>query len=187
MAESKNNVITHGLSGKLGDLIVFRNWNGKTIVANKPSPRTSELSQAQKEHQKHFQEATIYGKAALTDPTTKAGYEAAASDGETAYNVSVADFFHAPNIDEINVSKYTGKIGDTITVKATDDFKVTEVSVAIYNADGSEVEHGLAVQSANGVDWVYTATADNDSLDGDKIVVQASDLPGHITAGEKQF
>jgi len=31
MAESKNNVITHGLSGKLGDLIVFRNWNGKLL------------------------------------------------------------------------------------------------------------------------------------------------------------
>jgi len=93
MAESKNNVITHGLSGKLGDLIVFRNRNGKTIVASKPGPRTGELSEAQKEHQKHFQEATIYGKAALTNPATKAGYEAVASDGETAYNVAVADFF----------------------------------------------------------------------------------------------
>lgn len=187
MAESKNNVITHGLSGKLGDLIVFRNRNGKTIVANKPGSRTGELSEAQKEHQKHFQEATIYGKAALTDPATKAGYAAAASNGETAYNVAVADFFHAPNIDEINVSNYTGKIGDAIKVKATDDFKVAEVSVAIYNADGSEVEHGLAVQSANGVEWVYTATADNASLDSDKIIVSVSDLPGHLTAGEKQI
>ena len=61
------------------------------------------------------------------------------------------------------------------------------MSVAIYNADGSEVEHGLAVQSANGVEWVYTATADNASLYGDKIIVRVSDLRGHLTAGEKSF
>jgi hypothetical protein len=28
MAQSKNNTIAHGLSGKVGDLIVFRNVNG---------------------------------------------------------------------------------------------------------------------------------------------------------------
>jgi hypothetical protein len=29
MVQSKNSIITHGLSGKVGDLIVFRSWNGK--------------------------------------------------------------------------------------------------------------------------------------------------------------
>ncbi|SDF09761.1 hypothetical protein SAMN05421825_1031 [Epilithonimonas hungarica] len=33
MAESKNNIITHGLSGKVGDLIVFRQRSGDTIVS----------------------------------------------------------------------------------------------------------------------------------------------------------
>ncbi|HEY5508168.1 MAG TPA: hypothetical protein VIK29_05800, partial [Paludibacter sp.] len=75
--------------------------------------------------------------------------------------------------------------GDKIKVRATDDFKVKEVAVGIFNEDGSEVEHGLAELSANGIDWIYTATAINDSLTGDKIVVQASDLPGHTTLGEK--
>ena len=35
MAESKNNIITHGLSGKIGDLIVFSQRDGKTFAAKK--------------------------------------------------------------------------------------------------------------------------------------------------------
>ena len=39
--------------------------------------------------------------------------------------------------------------------------------VTIANADGSLVEEGDAVLQPNGLDWVYTATADNPSLEGD--------------------
>jgi len=187
MAESKNNVITHGLSGKLGDLIVFRNRNGKTYVASTPREQTGEPSEAQKKHQKKFQQAVLYGKSALADPATKAAYQASAAQNENAYNVAVADFMHAPDIDEIDLSTYSGKVGDTIKVKATDNFIVKEVAVGIFNADGSEVEHGLAQLSTNGIDWVYTTTANNESLAGDKIVIQATDLPGNTTIGEKEL
>lgn len=184
MAESKNNIITHGLSGKVGDLIVFRNRNGKTYVASKPKERTGELSEAQKDHHKRFQQAVIYAKSALTNPETKQAYKEAANEGESAYNVAVADFMNAPDIEEIDFSKYTGKVGDTITITVTDDFMVQEVSVTIINADGTEVEHGLAQPVTGGLQWFYTATAINNSLAGDKIVIRAYDLPGHAT--EKQ-
>jgi hypothetical protein len=36
MAKSRNNVVTHGLSGLIGDLLVFRQRANKTIVANRP-------------------------------------------------------------------------------------------------------------------------------------------------------
>ena len=36
MAKSENNIITHGLSGKIGDLLVFKQVNGKTIVSKVP-------------------------------------------------------------------------------------------------------------------------------------------------------
>jgi len=62
MAESKNNVITHGLAGLVGDLIVFRNRGRKTFVSSKPKERTGEPSEAQKQHHRRFQEATIYAK-----------------------------------------------------------------------------------------------------------------------------
>ena len=36
MAQSKNNVITHGLTGLVGDMLVFRNRGGKTFVSSNP-------------------------------------------------------------------------------------------------------------------------------------------------------
>ena len=184
MAQSKNNVITHGMSGKIGDLIVFRTVNGKTIVANKPAERKGELSEGQKSNQKRFQQATIYAKSAVADPALKDEYKEAAKEGLSSYNVALADFMHAPDISEVNVSKYNGKAGGTISISATDDFKVVEVFVTILNQDGTLVEEGFAKQSSGGIEWIYTATANNDSLTGDKIIIRASDLPGNTTKAE---
>ena len=99
--------------------------------------------------------------------------------------MAVADFFHAPDIDEIDVTNYRGAVGDTIRIRATDDFKVKQVHVTISNADGSLVEQGDAVQQANEIDWLYTATTANESTAGDRIVIRASDKPGNITEEEK--
>jgi hypothetical protein len=181
MAESKNNIVTHGLSGMLGDMLVFRNFGGKTIVATKPKASTNPPSEAQKLQRARFQQATLYGKGALADEALKAGYEAAAPDGVTAYNIAVADFMHAPNISRVDVSKYTGRPGETIEMEVSDDFRVAAVRISVYNPDGSLVEEGDAQQQANPLKWVYTTTATNDSLSGDKIVIRAYDLPGNTT------
>lgn len=47
MAKSKNNVVTHGLSGKIGDMLVFSQRNGQTIVGMAPKERTQPLSAKQ--------------------------------------------------------------------------------------------------------------------------------------------
>jgi hypothetical protein len=95
--------------------------------------------------------------------------------------VAVADFFHAPDISVIDVSGYSGHAGDVIRIEVTDDFAVRTVKVVISNVDGSLVEEGYAVQEAIGYEWTYTATADNDSLKGDRIEIFASDMPGNIS------
>jgi len=185
MAESKNNVITHGLSGKVGDMIVFSTRNGKTIVSSKPKARTGEPSDVQKAHQAKFQQAILYAKAAINDPATMQDYKDAAGDGVTPYNVAVADFFHAPDILKVDISNYGGKVGDTIKITVTDDFKVKEVSVRILNIDGTQVEHGMAIENSGTYEWIYTATAINENLNGDKIVIEASDMPGNVSEKEE--
>ena len=127
----------------------------------------------------------MYGKAKIKEPTEKAEYAEKAEGLVTAFNVAVADFMHAPHIDEIDLTGYTGQAGDTIRVRATDDFKVTQVRVTITNADGTLVEEGDAVQQENTIDWVYSATAVNESTEGDKIVVSATDKPGHAAEQEQ--
>jgi len=182
MATSKNNLLTHGLSGTVGDLLVFRNKGGQVIVASKPKERTSDYTEAEKSQHQRFQHATIYGKSAITDPTLKAAYTAAAGEGQSAYNVAVADFFHAPDIKTLDLSAYKGNVGDTITIEVTDDFKVAEVEVNIFNADGTVVEQSNAVQNPiNAIEWIFTAKVANASVTGDRIEIKAYDLPGNKT------
>jgi hypothetical protein len=181
MAEVKNNIVTHGVSGKLGEMIVFRQVNGKTIMAMAPK-QTGKYSDKQLEAKRRFQSAVIYGKAATADPLVKAEYEKGKGGKFTsAYQVAVADFLVAPDIQEVNLKEYKGNVGDVITIRVTDDFKVDEVTVSIHNPDGVLVEEGKAVQLLGGVDWTYKATVKNESLAGDKITITAYDMPGNET------
>lgn len=186
MARSTNNLITLGLHGLIGDMLVFRTRNGKTFVSAKPKERTGELSEAQQAHNSKFQQATLYAKAITADPFMKEAYREASKSGAPAYNVAVADFFHAPDIHSVDLSNYSGKIDDTIAIIVSDDFRVKEVTVKIINADGTVVEQGSAdLVSAD--TWLYRAKAENISLDGDKIEIKASDLPGNISVKEESM
>ncbi|MDR2563797.1 MAG: hypothetical protein LBC98_07625 [Prevotellaceae bacterium] len=181
MAISRNNVITFGLSGKVGDILVFRQKDGQTIVAKAPR-QSGKLSEKQKEHRKRFQQAVIYAKAATESSETAELYKAvAAKRKQNPINVAVADFFNAPDIDHVDLSGYAGAAGELIIVGATDDFAVKSVHIKIVNADGT-VEEGAAVQ--NGARWHYTTIAENNSIETSKIVVSVSDIPGNLTEQE---
>lgn len=186
MAKVGDNIVTTGLSGKLGNLIVFRNRGGQTIVATAPK-KQEEWSEAQKQHRLRFQEAVLYAKNSITDEVKKEAYKASAKEGETAYNVAVADFLNAPDINEVDISHYTGQPASYIQVRAVDDFNVAEVFVTVLNADGTQVEHGQATLQQGTTWWRYTATATNESVDGDKIIIRVSDTPGNLTEEEKEI
>lgn len=184
MAQVGRNIIINGLRGKLGNLIIFRSRGNKTFAYLAPEKRKTQWSAAQKENRSHFQEAVLYAKGANADMETKKAYNAVAKPGQHAYNVAIADFMNAPHIDQVDVSEYTGKPGSFIKIMAVDDFRVTEVSVTILNEDGSLVEKGKGVKEQESNWWRYTATAQNSQLTGDKIIIRASDMPGHLHNNE---
>jgi hypothetical protein len=185
MAKQKNNVVTYGLSGKIGDLLIFRQVKGNTVVSKAYTP-SKEASEKQLEVRKRFQQATVYAKMANENDGIRELYVAAAKKekNKTAYNVAVADFFNAPDIETIDLSDYTGNENDIIRITVSDDFAVKSVNVQIMNADGSMVEEGGAVRNTGNL-WIYTATQNNESAEGDKIVITASDLPGNIDKEEQ--
>jgi hypothetical protein len=187
MAKQKGNVVTHGLSGKIGDLLVFRQVNGRTVVSKIPE-QSKTVSEKQKVQRQRFQRATVYAKIAVGVPGTGELYAGKAKkhSSKTAYHLAVADFLNAPDIHTVDLSEYTGAAGDEIRIEVSDDFAVKTVYVQINNADGSLVEEGEAVNSA-GYLWTYTATQNNESLEGDRILITASDLPGNITADERSI
>ncbi|MDO5615208.1 MAG: hypothetical protein Q4G16_03400 [Cruoricaptor ignavus] len=183
MAKSTNNIITHGLSGKVGNLLVFSQRNGKTIVSKAPKKPTKE-TEKQKEQRIKFQEAIIYSKSVQED--LKNQYqEEGKSKGLTAHNIAVADFLKAPKIETIDLSNYAGKKNDLIKIKVFDDFKVERVILKIENADGSLVEEGNATEE--GLYWVYKSKENNADLSGDKITVRAYDIPANMTEKEEKL
>lgn len=186
MAQSRNNVITFGLSGLIGNMLVFRQRANKTVVADRPKPSSKAPSASQLEYRDRFTKAVQYASSVMPDPVLKAAYQAVAKPGQNAFNTAFADYQRAPELDEeIDLDVYTGEaLGEEISISVIDDFRVAAVWVQIIKPDASVLEEGDAIQSANGLDWIYTTTTANPERTGSKVVFTASDLPGNRTVLE---
>ncbi|GAA3945928.1 hypothetical protein GO495_29210 [Chitinophaga oryziterrae] len=184
MAKTKNNIFMTGLSGTVGRQMTLTQKKGDTIVGKKRGASSIPATENQLDIQDRFKISSKYALAAISNPVTKAAYAAAAKNNQTAYNVALADAFKAPEIKSINTTAYHGQPGDTITIRAVDDFKVVTVQVIITTAAGAFVELGNAVLTENGLDWKYTATSLNNATAGSKVQVTAKDLPANETVRE---
>jgi hypothetical protein len=98
------------------------------------------------------------------------------------FDLAKADFMRPPSVEDLDLSDYTGKSGETIRVRATDDFEVKEVQVTIRRLDGTLIEKGAA--DPDGGQWIYETSAK--VAEGVTVVVEATatDHPGH-TASRK--
>lgn len=185
MTKIKNNPLLKGASGKLGDVIVFRQVRGGVVMANKPKQPTS-FTEKQVVARTKFQRATSYAKRQMLNPETKAMYATGVNDSKiSAYLVALTDYIKAPEIQDVSATGYTGAIGQTVEITATDDFRIKSVQVSITSAAGVLVESGEAVLQPDSPDkWTYTSTAANPALVGTRILVTARDTAGNATAKE---
>jgi hypothetical protein len=164
------------LGGRI-DNWVYRN-TGDGIVVSKRPRRTAAASEAQIAVQRKFKAASAYAKRAMNDPALAARYAAgAASVGQRPFARAVADFLKSPVVEAINAAGYHGAAGDVILVRATDDFEVTGVTVAIRDAANAVLEQGVAVLVDG--EWRYTATTAIAAGTAVTIEAVAKDRPGH--------
>lgn len=180
MAKAQKNIVIQGIRGTIGNQLVFRQGkNGRTIISKKPTFADDRVfSEAQKEHHGSFKEAAAYAKAAAkTEPIYA---ELAAGEYHSAYNAALADWFHRPEVGEIDLSGWTGQVGGSIRIEAVDNVKVVQVTVMIADEQGVVIEQGEAEQ-VDGLWWVYTTTQ---AVPGAaRVIAVARDLPGHIGQG----
>jgi len=182
--ELKNNDLVKGSSGRIGDQLVYRQRAGKTIIAKRPKKSSVQATALQLEVQELFTEAVLYAKAVIADEAKKALYQSKAKAGKSAFNLALSDFCKAPEIRKYQAADYMGQVGDKISIRVIDDFKVEWVRLMIKDSSDNLIEEGEAVLSGNQVDWIYTATALNPSLAGTKLIISAADIPGNISSQE---
>lgn len=149
MAKVRNNIVIQGLSGTLGDQVTIKQDKvGRTIVGVKPTfSENRQFTEQQRAQQEKFKEATAYAK--LAAQSEEAYPTRAEGTPQSAYNVPVADWFHTPEIGEIDLSEWTGQAGQAIRIEAQDDVRVT--TQFSYNGDGARLRQMIA-----GVPTTYT-------------------------------
>lgn len=180
MAVQQNNSVMYGTRGLFNKQVVFKKRLGKDYVAGPPTKDPNRVATAgQAVQQAKFRRCINYVKKAVKNVLHWADYKAAVKDGQTALNVAFQDAWYGPAVASIDTSLYKGKIGDSIIINATDNFKVSSVQVAIYTMDNELVEQGAAVLDAEGLFWTYKATEDHVALEGSTIKATAKDLPGN--------
>lgn len=176
MAKIRKNIIIQGFSGTLGDqLVIKQDKAGRTILAVPPTfdaDRT--FSEAQQQQHGKFRDASTYAK----DAKSEAVYvEKAEGTPMNSYNVAMADWFHAPEVQEIDMEGWGGPAGGVIRVKAVDDVQVTQVTVLITDPGGAVLEQGAATLGDGGW-WSYTTQT---AISGSpRVVASARDLPGNV-------
>jgi hypothetical protein len=177
MAKVRNNVIVRGLSGSFGDQMVIKiDKAGRTIVSNKPEfDEDRAFTPAQQAQQERFREARAYAKDAKD---LEVYAQKAEGTPMSSSNIAMADWFHAPEIKEIDLSDWTGQIGQCIRIQAMDDVEVKQVSVVITDENDAVLEQGAASKE-DAVWWMYRTTAT--ATGNPKVLAAAEDLPGHIT------
>ncbi len=183
MGKSIDNLFADGFTGKIGKNMVFRQKkSGTVIVAKSPRKTRNPVTEESLKIRSAFKEAVKYARAISKNPVNsvlKDAYQAAIKRDETAYNLALRDAVQPPKVTALNTDPYTGAIGSTIAVKATDDFKVSSVKVSIHAANGILIEEGNAVLNEIETEWIYTATILNEQVAGTSVTATAFDHPGN--------
>jgi hypothetical protein len=162
----------------MGEL-VFKNYGEKIVVTRKPDMSRVVWSEAQQQARSRFKQAAAYARQAMNDPVLKARYAAAGKEhGSPTYRVALADAFHPPTIDKVDLTQYHGCRGDRIVVWAHDDFEVTRVQVAIVQFDGAAIEEGNASPETDGR-WVYTTCVSLPEGTALQVTITVSDRAGN--------
>jgi hypothetical protein len=161
---------------------VFKPYHDEVILAHRPDFAGLTPTEQQAARRERFKLAVRYGDAVPAYAEKRAVYDAASkAKGIAAFALTVGDFLNAPAVDEIGLSGYTGKAGETIRIQASDDFEATGVAVGITDPSGAVLEQGPATRAGADAAWTYQTTVNLPVGQQVSIEVTAADRPGHKT------
>jgi hypothetical protein len=178
MAKIKGNLIMMNIRGMIGEQLVVKERKGVPYVCAPPTrDENRKPTKNQAADQNSFGKAVAYAQSAIKNPDIKRDYKAVATGGQSAFNVAIKDARYPPQVTAITSRGYSGNSGDIIFIQATDNFRVTAVTVAIFSSEGEIIEEGNAAY--DGSIWLYHVSRKNEKIEGSRIIAKAFDLPGN--------
>ncbi|MGF1925641.1 MAG: hypothetical protein ACQUHE_15810 [Bacteroidia bacterium] len=91
MAISKNNVVTHSLSGKVGS-VIFKNYRDKTVISKVPDMSGVIKTEKQLMRQYLFSAAQAYAKSIINDPVQKQEFMKTIPKGKLVYQAAISKY-----------------------------------------------------------------------------------------------
>ena len=173
-----------GARGMLGNVVVYRQFRGQTLLCNRPEKRTG-ITAHQQRMKTRFLEAVAFAKKQIADPVTKALYKPGPESKFTStYAAALADYLKRPVIDDVDVSRYKGNEGDAIVVKASDVAQTLTVLVSVLDTNEHIIDQGEAIPAILTNSYVFRASKRNDLIKGSTIRITVRDRPGNVVDRE---
>jgi hypothetical protein len=155
---------------------IYRTRSGKNLIARKPAMDLNQNAQ-KKSMQEEVRRAVTYAEFACEEPIYQCK---AVGTPNSAYNLAVADALGKPQILDIDLHGWSRKPGQTLLVKARDNFLVLSVHLVIRKGE-TIIEEGDAEQSElDGLVWRYVLQTAVERKPGLTLEAYAYDLPGNV-------
>ncbi|MBC7447567.1 MAG: hypothetical protein H7330_05855 [Hymenobacteraceae bacterium] len=178
------NAFTQGISGKVGGVVFRQQADGSpAVIAAAPKPQDRKPRRREAENQQRFKEAVAFGNLVKRDRELRPRYAARQTAKlRSPYHVALADARNPPRVEDYAAPLLPLAPGQTIRVRATDDFEVMRVRVQLEAPDGTLLEEGEAVASdaATPAGWWHYAVRGAVGA-GSGLVATAVDRPGNAT------
>jgi len=127
-----------GFTGAIGDLI-FRNYNGKTVVSIRPVYKNETNTEARRKARARFRDATQSASNAMDDPKQKAYYKQKAKQLKlpNAYTAALTDYLRKAKVGAAKPASFAAKKGNVIHIRVTKGvFKINRITAKLYNREG---------------------------------------------------
>ena len=88
-----NNPLLQGVSGKIGDQLVIKQYSYGTVISAMPDMSKVKKSHLQKIENKKFADAVAYAKSISRNPVKKAAYVKKLKKGKSVYHAAIQEFY----------------------------------------------------------------------------------------------
>jgi hypothetical protein len=92
MARVTNNPLLQGVSGKIGNSFVVKQYSYGTVLSAKPDMSRVKKTELQKLKQSLFAEAVAYAQSIIRNPKKKAEYAKRLPKGKTVYHAALQEY-----------------------------------------------------------------------------------------------